>query len=95
MIARLLIRNKLVILYGIALAIMLFLVKWLELRLVVINHVFNVYSGAIAIIFTAPGIWIALKLMKPKVHTVVVEEEVYIENIIEKEVYVNGTAPFQ
>jgi DNA-binding CsgD family transcriptional regulator len=71
-------KHKHVILYGICLALLLFLLKWLELRFVILNHAFEIYIGAIALIFTGLGIWLALKLTKPKVKTVVVEKEVYI-----------------
>ncbi|MEJ7681735.1 MAG: LuxR C-terminal-related transcriptional regulator [Segetibacter sp.] len=91
MIAKLLVRNKHVILYGVSLALLLFLLKWLELHFIIINHAFEVYIGAIAIIFTALGIWLARKLMKPKIQTVVVEKEIYIKNILEKEVNINDT----
>jgi DNA-binding CsgD family transcriptional regulator len=89
MIWRLLVKNKHAILYGISLAILLFLLKWLELRFIIIDHAFDIYIGTIAIVFTALGIWLALKLTKPKVKTVVVEKEIYIQNIVEKEVYVD------
>ncbi|NII26593.1 DNA-binding response regulator [Pseudoflavitalea sp. X16] len=78
MIPKPLIRHKHVIIYGVSLAALLFLLKWLELRFIIINHAFEVYAGAIAIIFTTLGIWLALKLTKPKVKTVVVEKEVYV-----------------
>jgi len=65
------------ILYGISLAILLFLLKWLQYRFVIIDHALEIYIGAIALIFTALGIWLALKLAKPKIHTVVVEKEIY------------------
>jgi NarL family two-component system response regulator LiaR len=71
-------RNKSAILYGFSLALLLFLLRWLELRLVIVNHAFEVYIGAIALIFTGLGIWLALKLAGPKVETVVVEKEVYV-----------------
>ncbi|KAA9353168.1 response regulator transcription factor [Larkinella humicola] len=71
-------RNKLIILYGTSLALLLFLVKWLELRFLIINHASEVYIGAIAVLFTALGIWLALKLTKPKIETVVVEKAIYI-----------------
>lgn len=71
-------RNKRIVLYGISMALLLFLLKWLELRLVIINHAFEVYIGAIALIFTGIGIWLALKLAKPKIETLVVEKEIYI-----------------
>jgi NarL family two-component system response regulator LiaR len=65
------------ILYGISLAILLFILKWLEFRFVIIDHALEIYIGAIAVIFTALGIWLALKLARPKIQTVVVEKEVY------------------
>ena len=71
-------RNKATILYSISLAFLLFLLKWLELRLIIFDHAFEIYIGFIAVIFTALGIWLALKLSKPKIETVVVEKEVYI-----------------
>ena len=71
-------RNKLVIVYGASLACILLLLKWLEFRFVIIDHAFEVYIGAIALIFTSLGIWLAVKLAKPKTHTVIVEKEVYI-----------------
>jgi two-component system, NarL family, response regulator LiaR len=78
MIRKLLFKYKLALLYGGALALLLFLLKWLELRFIIIDHAFEVYIGAIAVIFTALGIWLAIKLIKPKVKTIVVEKEIYI-----------------
>lgn len=71
-------KNKQIILYGISMALLLFLLKWLELRYVVINHSLEIYIGAIALIFTGLGIWLALKLTKPKTTTVIVEKEIFI-----------------
>ncbi len=71
-------KNKLVILYGSALAAILLLLKWLEFRLVIIDHAFELYIGAIALIFTGLGIWLALKLARPKTETVIVEKEVFV-----------------
>jgi two-component system, NarL family, response regulator LiaR len=73
-------KNKLVLLYGASLALLLFLLRWLQLRFIVIDHAFEIYIGAIAVIFTALGIWLALKLTKPKVKTVIVEKEVFVNN---------------
>ena len=69
-------RNKSTIIYSISLAFLLFILKWLELRFIIFDHSFEIYIGFIALIFTALGIWLALKLSKPK--TVVVEKEVYV-----------------
>ncbi|QNN43129.1 DNA-binding response regulator [Pedobacter roseus] len=70
-------KNKSIILYGVFLAVLLFLLKWLELRFLIINHAFEIYAGSIAIIFTALGTWLALKLTKPK--TILIEKQVFIE----------------
>lgn len=81
-----LLRNKGTILYGISLALLLFLLKWLELRFVIFDHSFEIYATCIAIIFTALGIWLALKLSKPKIERVVIEKEVYVnrnENFVQ------------
>ena len=74
-----LLRNKAIIIYGISLALLMFLLKWLELRFIIFSHSFEVYIGFIAIIFTDLGIWLAVKLSKPKIETVVVEKEVYVQ----------------
>ena len=73
-----LLRNKATIIYSISLAFLLFLLKWLELRFLIFDHSFEIYIGFIAVIFTALGIWLAVKLSKPKIETVVVEKEVYV-----------------
>jgi NarL family two-component system response regulator LiaR len=74
-----LLRHKATILYSISLALLLFLLKWLELRFLIFDHSLEIYVGSIALIFTALGIWLALKLSKPKVETVVIEKEVYVD----------------
>ena len=48
-----------ILLYGLALAALLFILKWLELRLLVYRNSFEYYGGAIALIFLGVGIWIA------------------------------------
>ena len=74
-----LLRNKATILYGISLSLLLLLLKWLELRFILFDHSFEIYIGFTAVIFTALGIWLALKLSKPKIKTVVVEKPVRSE----------------
>ena len=70
-----LLKNKATIVYGISLAILLFLLKWLELRLIIFHNSFEIYILSIAVIFTALGIWLALKLSKPKIETIVVKKK--------------------
>ena len=71
-------KHKTTILYSISLAFLLFLLKWLELRFIIFDHSFEIYIGFIAVIFTVLGIWLALKLSKPKIERVVVEKEVFV-----------------
>ncbi len=72
-------KNKQNILYGVSLALLLLLLKWLEWHFIIVNHAFEVYASAIAIIFTGLGIWLALKLVKPKVNTIIVEKPVFAD----------------
>lgn len=72
-------KYKSTILYGVSLAALLFLVKWLELRFIIIDHSLEIYVGSIAIVFTVLGIWLSQKLTKPKKETIIIEKEVYVE----------------
>ena len=89
MLLNFLIRNKHVIIYGISLAILLFVMRWLQLRLIIFNHAFEIYIAAIALIFTGLGIWLALKLTKPKVEIKVVEQ------VVERVHQVENTSEFK
>jgi DNA-binding CsgD family transcriptional regulator len=91
MIHKWIISNKVGLLYGAGLAGLLFVLKWLELRLVIINHAFEVYTGAIALLFTVLGIWLALKLTSPRTKTIIIEKDI----IVEKQVYVPASGEFQ
>ncbi len=71
-------RHKLIILYALALGVVLFLLKYFELRFMVIENSVEIYIGIIAVIFTSLGIWLALKLAKPKVERVEVIKEVRV-----------------
>lgn len=73
-------RNKNTILYGLILAVLLLLLKWIEIRFIITNYSFEIYVGLIALLFTGLGIWLALKLTKPKVQTVIVEKEILQHN---------------
>ena len=74
-------KNKQIILYGIALAILVILLKWLETRFVLVDNQLEAYEGTIAVVFTGLGIWLALKLRKPKIETVIVEKEVFTNRV--------------
>lgn len=71
-------RNKQIIIYGVALALIIFLLKWLEMQYVFIDQQLETYASLIAVVFTSLGIWLALKLRKPKVETVIVERQIFL-----------------
>lgn len=73
-------KDRQLIIFGLALALLLFLLRWLEFRFIIIEHSIEIFTGAIAVIFTLLGIWLALKLVKPKVKTIVVEKEIHVQN---------------
>ncbi len=84
-------KRKEIIVYGISMAIFLLMIKWLEAHFIVFNYRLDLFISAIAILFTVLGIWLALKLVKPKpdsyrVETRIVEKEVYIKTSDPKEI---------
>lgn len=73
-------KRKEILMYCLSMALLLFLVKWLEAHFIVFNYRLDFFIGAIAILFTVLGIWLALKLVKPKVEIRMIEKEVYLRN---------------
>lgn len=56
--------------YGLAMAMLLIVIRWFELRFFLFDHSTEVYFGIIALIFTSLGIWIANNLSRPIVKAV-------------------------
>ncbi|GGB80023.1 helix-turn-helix transcriptional regulator [Flavobacterium suaedae] len=50
----------------------------MEIRFLIISHAQDIYFGPLAVVFTLLGIWVALKIAKPKKEVVVVEKKIYI-----------------
>lgn len=67
-----------IILYGLLLAILVFLLKWLQWKFLIADNASDVYIGLIAVFFTILGVWIATQLIKPKAQTLVVEKKIYV-----------------
>ena len=72
--------------YCISMALLLFLIKWLEAHFIVFNYRLDFFIGAIALIFTVLGIWLALKLVKPKEVTHKAEKVVNVDNSFQTEI---------
>ena len=71
-------KTRHITLYGLLLAMLVFVLKWLQWKFLIVDNSLDIYVGLIAVFFTLLGVWVALQLVKPKVQTVVVEKEVYI-----------------
>ena len=65
--------KKTVILYGILAGVLIAGLKLVEYRYLVIEHSIEIYGGIVAALFAALGIWLGLRLTRPK-ETVVVRE---------------------
>jgi DNA-binding CsgD family transcriptional regulator len=68
-----------IILYGMILAMLVFALKWLQWKFVLVDNAIDIYIGAIALFFTILGIWVASHIMKPKVETLIVEKEIVVQ----------------
>lgn len=78
--------------YGLFMGMVLFLLKLLEAHFIVYSYRLDFFIGAIAIVFMVLGVWLALKLAKPKVETHIIEKEVYIDNSRSTEINQNEIA---
>lgn len=58
--------KRTIIIYGLALAVLIFLLKFVEYRFLIRDLSLEFYIGAIAIFFTVLGVWAGLKLTKKK-----------------------------
>lgn len=54
-------RYKRALLYGVSLAALLFLLKWLETHLLIFHNALEMYTIVIALVFMAVGIWVSRK----------------------------------
>ena len=71
-----------ILICGLVGGVLITLLKWTEYRFLVVEHSLEIYGGLTAVTFAALGIWLGLKLTKPK------------EKIVLKEVPVASGQPF-
>src|SRR5688500_7486681 len=62
-----------ILVYGLIGGVLIALLKLVEYRFLVIEHSLEIYGGIVALLFAALGIWLGLKLTRPK-ETVIVKE---------------------
>ncbi len=61
------------LIYGVSGGLLIFLLKLIEFRFLVVEHSLEIYSGLIALLFAGVGIWFGLKFTK-KQEVLVVRE---------------------
>jgi DNA-binding NarL/FixJ family response regulator len=67
--------------YGLSIAVLVFLLKWLQWNFLIVDNSLDIYIGLIAVLFTVLGIWIALQLTRGrKANAEVVMQERIIES---------------
>jgi len=65
--------KKHILIYGVCGGLLIVVLKLIEYRFLVIERSIEIYGGLIAVMFAAVGIWVGLKLTRPK-ETVLVKE---------------------
>jgi two-component system, NarL family, response regulator LiaR len=68
-----------VLIYGLIGGVLIALLKWTEYRFLVVEHSIEIYGGLTAATFAAVGIWLGLKLTRPKEKIVLKEVPVTVE----------------
>jgi DNA-binding CsgD family transcriptional regulator len=62
-----------VLVFGLVGGVLIAVLRWSEYQFLVIEHSFEIYGALVAVIFAAFGIWLGIKLTKPR-ETIVVRE---------------------
>ncbi len=58
--------KKHILIYGVCGGLLILLLKLIEYRFLIIERSIEIYGGLIALLFASFGIWLGLKLTKPK-----------------------------
>jgi two-component system, NarL family, response regulator LiaR len=67
-----------VALYGLVLALLAGLMTWAKYRFLLVDHVFEIYGLIIAVVFVGLGIWMGLRLSRPKT---IVKQEIVVKEV--------------
>jgi DNA-binding CsgD family transcriptional regulator len=71
--------KKIVLAYGLLGGSLIALLKFVEYRFLVLEHSLEIYGGIVALIFSALGIWLGLKLTRTREIEIVREVPVRVE----------------
>jgi two-component system, NarL family, response regulator LiaR len=89
--------KRTVLLYGTLGGVLITALKLVEYRFLVLEHSLEIYGGVIAVLFSVLGVWLGLKLTRPRETVVVREVKVPVEVPVrvEVEVPVPASATFE
>ena len=87
--------KKTVLLYGLLGGVLIAVLKFIEYRYLIIEHSFEIYGGLVALLFSGLGIWLGLKLTRPKETVITREVPVRVEVPVPVPVPVPVAGPFQ
>lgn len=68
-----------ILLYSLALGVLTLILKFMEYKIFISDHMMDIYTGAIAVLFTVVGVWAGLKLTRKKEIVVVKEVAVLVD----------------
>jgi ATP/maltotriose-dependent transcriptional regulator MalT len=60
--------KKQVLTFGIIGGLLITVLQWTQFRFIVIEHSVEIYGGIIAVIFAVLGIWLGVRLSRPRKH---------------------------
>lgn len=88
--------TKTVLAYGLLGGVLITILRVVEYRYLVVTHSLEIYGGIVALLFAALGIWLGLRLTRPRETVVVreVEVRVPVEVQVPVEVRVPVAGPF-
>jgi two-component system, NarL family, response regulator LiaR len=70
--------RRTVLVYGLLGGILIAALKLAEYRVVVVKHSWEIYGGLVALIFASLGIWLGLKITRPKEVVVVRDAQPFV-----------------
>jgi DNA-binding CsgD family transcriptional regulator len=65
--------KRTILIYGLVGGVLVAALKLVEYRFLVVEHSLEIYGGILALIFAALGIWLGLKLTRPKERLIIRE----------------------
>ena len=87
--------KKTILVYGLIGGVLIAVLRLVEYRYLVLEHSLEIYGGIVALLFSALGIWLGLKLTRPRETVVVREVPVHVEVQVPVHVAGPNRGPFR